>query len=95
IPNLLLASDYFGIRESTRHATVTRTVFDCGIQLFVNLMELEEMKHLVPYENEMKKYAEEGQHAQVLTILNMYHEIEEKIKLNADQTPLTENYEAL
>ncbi|CAF1151176.1 unnamed protein product, partial [Didymodactylos carnosus] len=60
ISNLLLASGYFGVRESARHADVTRSVFDSGIQIFVNLLELEEMKLFAPYEIEMKKYAQEA-----------------------------------
>ena len=60
IPNLLLASAYPGEREPDAHQRLTRQIIEAGVQVVVNIMEIEELKRFTPYQDIMLQHAQEG-----------------------------------
>jgi hypothetical protein len=60
IPNLLLSSAYPGAKDYDEHRCITRAIYDSGIEVFVNLMQQQELARFTPYESEIKQYAIEG-----------------------------------
>jgi hypothetical protein len=60
IPNVLLSSAYPGAKDPDEHRGITRTIYDCGIELFVNLMRPKDLITFTPYEPEMREYTTEG-----------------------------------
>jgi hypothetical protein len=62
IPNRLLASAYPGEKNSDAHKERTRQIIiDAGIQVVVNIMEIEELKTFTPYQDIMLQHAKEGE----------------------------------
>ncbi|CAF1522016.1 unnamed protein product [Adineta steineri] len=59
IPNLLLASAYPGERDPDAHIRLTRQIIDAGVQVVVNIMEIEELKTFTPYQDTMLQHAKE------------------------------------
>ncbi|CAF0991946.1 unnamed protein product [Adineta steineri] len=57
IPGLLLSSRYPGSADSDEHQCITRAIYDCGIEVFVNLMTPKEFTHFTPYEQQIRQYA--------------------------------------
>ncbi|UJR24004.1 hypothetical protein I4U23_026969 [Adineta vaga] len=59
VPNLLLASAYPGEKDPDAHKRLTRQIIDAGIQVVVNIMEIEELKRFTPYQEIMLQHATE------------------------------------
>ncbi|CAF1237108.1 unnamed protein product [Adineta ricciae] len=59
IPNLLLASAYPGERNPDAHQRLTRQIIDAGVEVVVNIMEIEELKRFTPYQQTMLEHAAE------------------------------------
>jgi hypothetical protein len=59
IPNRLLASAYPAERDPAAHLVRTREIINAGVEVVVNLMELEELKTFTPYQDTMTQYAKE------------------------------------
>ncbi|CAM4802583.1 unnamed protein product [Rotaria magnacalcarata] len=57
IPKLLLSSAYPGAKDLDEHRRITRTIYDSGIEVFVNLMQPKELIRFTPYEPEIRQYA--------------------------------------
>ncbi|UJR11130.1 hypothetical protein I4U23_015311 [Adineta vaga] len=57
IPKLLLSSRYPGAEDFDEHKNITRAIYDCGIEVFVNLMTTREFARYKPYEPEIRQYA--------------------------------------
>ncbi|CAF1219675.1 unnamed protein product [Adineta ricciae] len=57
IPKLLLASRYPGADDSDEHQRITRLIYDCGIEVFVNLMTPRELSRYKLYEPQIRQYA--------------------------------------
>ncbi len=60
IPKRLLASAYPGERDADAHKLLTRKIIDAGVQVVVNIMEIEELKRFTPYQDIMMQHAKEG-----------------------------------
>ncbi len=60
IPNRLLASAYPGEKDPDAHKIITRQIIDAGVQVVVNVMEIEELKTFTPYQDIMLQHAKEG-----------------------------------
>jgi len=60
IPNLLLASAYPGEKDPDAHKIRTREIVNAGVQVVVNLMEVEELKTFTPYQDTILQHAKEG-----------------------------------
>ncbi len=60
IPNHLLASAYPGEKNPDAHRILTRQIIDAGIQVVVNVMEIEELKTCTSYQDIMLEHAKEG-----------------------------------
>ncbi len=59
IPKLLLASAYPGDKNPDTHKIRTREILDAGVQVVINIMGINELKHFIPYEDIMLQYAKE------------------------------------
>ncbi|CAF2614515.1 unnamed protein product [Rotaria sp. Silwood2] len=59
IPKLLLASAYPGERNPNAHKLLIRKIIDVGVQVVVNIMEIEELKRFTPYKDLMLQLAKE------------------------------------
>ena len=60
IPKLLLASAYPGEKDLEAHKIRTREIVDAGVQVVVNIMEIEELKTFTPYQEIMLQHAKGG-----------------------------------
>lgn len=60
ISKLLLASAYPGEKDPNAHKLLTRKIFDVGVQVIVNLLEIEESKSFTPYQDNFLEYARQG-----------------------------------
>ncbi len=60
IPKRLLASAYPGEENPDDHKARTRQFIDAGVQVIVNIMEIEELKRFTPYQDIMLQHAKEG-----------------------------------
>ncbi len=60
IDKLLLASAYPGEKNPDDHKARTRQFIDAGVQVIVNMMEIEELKRFTPYQDIMLQHAQEG-----------------------------------
>ncbi|CAF3424189.1 unnamed protein product [Rotaria sp. Silwood1] len=59
IPKLLLASAYPGEKDPNAHKLLVRKIIDAGVQVVVNIMEIEELKTFTPYKDLMLQFAKE------------------------------------
>ncbi|CAF1365232.1 unnamed protein product [Rotaria sordida] len=59
IPKLLLASAYPGERDPNAHKLLVRNIINAGVQVVVNIMEIEECKTFTPYKDLMLELAKE------------------------------------
>ncbi|CAF1340909.1 unnamed protein product [Rotaria sordida] len=60
IPKLLLASAYPGERDPNAHKLLVRNIINAGVQVVVNIMEIEECKTFTPYKDLMLELAKEA-----------------------------------
>jgi hypothetical protein len=60
IPNRLLASAYPGEKDPDAHKIRTLEIINAGVQVVVNIMEIEELKTFTPYQDTMLQHAKEG-----------------------------------
>ena len=56
-----MASAYPGEKDPAAHKIRTREIVDAGVQVVVNIMEIEELKTFTPYQEMMLQHAKEGQ----------------------------------
>ncbi|CAF0858613.1 unnamed protein product [Rotaria sordida] len=73
IPKLLLSSAHPGAKNLNEHRCITRAIYDCGIEVFVNLMRPIDLTHFTPYEPEIRQYAilRLGGHGRTDTIISI------------------------
>jgi hypothetical protein len=55
-----LASAYPGERDPDAHERLTRQIILAGVEVVVNIMEIEELKTFTPYQDIMLQHAKEG-----------------------------------
>ncbi len=55
-----MASAYPGEKSPDAHKILTRQIVDTGVQVVVNIMEIEELKTFTPYKDIMLQHAKEG-----------------------------------
>ncbi len=55
-----MASAYPGEKDPDAHKIITRQIIDAGVQVVVNVMEIEELKTFTPYQDIMLQHAKEG-----------------------------------
>ncbi len=60
IPNLLLASAHPGKKDPDAHKIGTREIVNAGVQVVVNLMEIEELKTFTPNQYTILQHGKEG-----------------------------------
>lgn len=65
-----MASAYPGEKEPNAHKILTHKMIDAGIEVIVNLMEIEELKSFTPYQDIMVQHAKEGMIVQLMCILH-------------------------
>ncbi|CAF3802394.1 unnamed protein product [Adineta steineri] len=57
IRDVLLASAYPGAKDYDEHRQITRSIYESGVHVFVNLMEPKELVRFTPYESDIQEYA--------------------------------------
>ena len=55
-----MASAYPGEKDPDAHKILTRSIIAAGVQVVVNIMEIEELKRFTPYQDIMLQHAKEG-----------------------------------
>ncbi len=55
-----MASAYPGEKNPDAHQLLTRQIINAGVQVVVNIMEIEELKTFTPYQDIMLQHAKEG-----------------------------------